>query len=128
MKYILSMKKGLIALFSVLVIISAVYAGAFLEYFQGRSEGDNVRLEWKTGEEVNLQIFKIERKTPQSPYVEIASIESKGSNSYYVYIDESAYKTNDLIFVYRLKIIENDGTVSYSSEVTVSHRDRKSVV
>ena len=56
MKYILSMKKGLIALFSVF-IISVVYAGAFLEYFQGRSEGDNIRLEWKTGDEVNLQIF-----------------------------------------------------------------------
>ena len=98
-----------------------VYAGAFLDYFQGYSEGENVRLEWKTSEEVNLQNFIIERKTPQNPYIEIATIDPQGNNSFYSYLDESAYKTEDLVFIYRLKILDNDGTVSYSSEVTVSH-------
>jgi hypothetical protein len=105
----------------ILVAVITIYAGAFLEYFHGRSEGDDVRLEWKTGEEVNLENFKIERKTPQSSFVEISTIEPKGSNSYYTYIDQSAYKSNDMIFVYRLKIVDSNGQSSYSNEVTVSH-------
>ncbi|UCH65662.1 MAG: hypothetical protein JSW63_00575 [Ignavibacterium sp.] len=121
MKYILDMKSGIIGLLSIIIIASAVYAGAFLDYFHGHSEGDDVRLEWRTGEEVNLQRFVIERKTPQSPFVELATIDPKGSNSFYSFLDEAAYKTEDLVFIYRLKIIDNDGATSHSSEVTVSH-------
>jgi hypothetical protein len=105
----------------VLLAVTALYAGAYLEYFQGRSEGDDIRLEWKTGEEVNLQNFKIERKTPQNSFVEIATVQPKGNNSYYSYLDQSAYKMSGLIFIYRLKIVDTNGQASYSNEVTVSH-------
>lgn len=107
--------------FIFLLFISVVYAGAYIEYFHARSEGEDVRLEWKTGEESNLNKFVVERKTPQSSFVEIGSIDSKGSNSYYTYIDKNAYKANDLLFSYRLKIVENNNNVAYSSEVSVSH-------
>lgn len=104
-----------------LIFISAVYAGAYIDYFQARSEGEDVRLEWKTGEEINLQNFAIERKTPQSSFTEIAIVNPKGSNSFYSYLDKNAYKSADLLFNYRLKIVDNNNVVSYSSEVTVSH-------
>ncbi len=120
-EYILSMKKAILNLFSILFLAVAVYAGAFLNYFQGHSEGENVRLEWKTSEEVNLQNFIIERKTLQSLYIEIATIEPKGNNSFYSYLDESAYKTEDLIFKYQLKIVDTDGSTSFSAEVSISH-------
>lgn len=103
------------------LVATAVFAGTFLEYFQGRSDGEDIRLEWKTQEEVNLQHFKIERKTPQSSFVDITTIQPKGSNSYYSYLDQSAYKPNNLIFIYRLKIVDTNGQVSYSNEVSVSH-------
>jgi len=121
MKYILTMQRGSLKLFLIFIIATSVYGGAFLDYFHGRSEGDDVRLEWKTGEEVNLQQFVIERKTSQSPFVELASIEPEGDNSFYSYLDEAAYKAEDLVFIYRLKIVDNDGSISFSSEVTVSH-------
>ena len=105
----------------VLLTVTAIFAGTFLEYFHGRSEGDDVRLEWKTREEVNLQHFKIERKTPQNSFVEISTVQPKGNNSYYTYLDQSAYKTTDMIFIYRLKIVDNNSQTSYSNEVTVSH-------
>ncbi|MGB5287173.1 MAG: hypothetical protein WBQ32_04835 [Ignavibacteriaceae bacterium] len=105
----------------VLLAVAALYAGTFLEYFHGRSEGEDIRLEWKTREEVNLQHFKIERKTPQNSFVEISTVQPKGSNSYYTYLDQSAYKTTDMIFIYRLKIVDTNGQTSYSNEVTVSH-------
>jgi bacteriorhodopsin len=105
----------------ILFAVAALYAGAYLEYFQGRSEGEDIKLEWKTGEEINLQEFKIERKTPQNSYVEIAMVQPKGSNSYYSYLDQSAYKMSGLIFIYRLKIVDTNGQASYSNEVTVTH-------
>ncbi|OQY73168.1 MAG: hypothetical protein B6D44_07980 [Ignavibacteriales bacterium UTCHB2] len=108
-------------IFVVLLLIATVYGGAFIQYFQGKSESDNIKLEWQTGEENNLQNFKIERKTPQSSFTEIETIQPKGSNSYYSYLDQTTYKTNDLIFIYRLKIVDNNGQVTYSNETTVSH-------
>jgi hypothetical protein len=106
---------------TILLIATAVLAGTYLEYFQGRSEGEDIRLEWKTREEVNLQHFKVERKTPQSSFVEITTIEPEGNNSYYTYLDQSAYKTDNMLFIYRLKIIDTNGQASYSNEVSVSH-------
>lgn len=103
------------------LIIATVYAGAYIEYFHARSESDNVRLEWQTSEETNLQKFVIERKTPQSSFTEIASVSPKGNNSNYVFTDQNAYKTNDMVFVYRLKIVDNNDQVTYSADVTVSH-------
>lgn len=104
-----------------LLFITAVYAGAYIDYFHARSDGEDVRLEWKTGEETNLQKFVIERKTPQSIFTEIAIINPKGSNSLYSFIDQNAYKSTDLLFNYRLKIVDNSNQASYSHEVTVSH-------
>src|SRR3989304_5350997 len=104
MEYILGMKKGILKLFSVLFVVAAVYAGAFLDYFHGRSEGEDIRLEWRTSEEVNLRHFIIERKTPQSPFIELATIEPLGSNSFYTYLDDSAYKIDGLTFYRRIHL------------------------
>ena len=120
-RYILAMQKGLLKLFSILFIAGSIYGGAFLDYFHGRSENEDVRLEWKTSEEINLKDFIIERKAYNSSYAELATIQPKGSNSMYTYLDESAYKTNDIVFIYRLKIVDSDGSTSYSNEVSVSH-------
>ena len=103
------------------LIIATVYAGAYIEYFHARSESDNVRLEWQTSEETNLQKFVIERKTPQSSFTEVASVAPKGNNSNYIFTDQNAYKTNDMVFVYRLKIVDNNDQVTYSADVTVTH-------
>lgn len=103
------------------LIIASVYAGAFIQYFHARSESDDIKLEWQTGEETNLSKFVIERKTPQSAFAEIATINPKGNNSYYSYLDQNAYKSNGVIFNYRLKIVDNNSQVTYSAETTVSH-------
>lgn len=114
------MKKGLFLGILLGVFVATIFAGAYLDYFHVSSEGDNVQLQWKTEEETNLKQFDIERKTPGGAYADIAVIQAKGSNSYYSYTDKSAYKANDLIFVYRLKIVDNDNSYSYSNEVSVS--------
>jgi len=114
------MKKTLFQILLVLSIIGTSLAGAFMEYFHARTEGENVKLEWKTGDETNLQNFVIERKTQNSSYVELTTINPKGSNSFYSFVDESVYKSSDYVFTYRLKIVDNDQKISYSSEVSIS--------
>jgi hypothetical protein len=99
-------------------VISTALAGAFIEFFNARSEGENVRLEWKVGDESALKNYVIERKTPQSEYMEIASINPKGNNSVYSYLDESVYKANDIVFIYRLKIVADQ--ISYTEGVSVT--------
>src|ERR1035438_4850770 len=100
--------------------VSVAFAGAYLDYFQAKSEGDNVQVEWKTGDETNVNHYSIQRKTPHFSYVEIATVQPNGSNSIYSFIDQSIYKTNDIIFIYQLKIIDNNMQTSFSSEVSVS--------
>jgi hypothetical protein len=106
---------------SALLLIATVYAGAYIDYFHAKSESDNITLEWKTSEEVNLQKFVIERRTTQGSFSEIATISAKGSNSFYSFVDENAYKASDVLFIYHLKIVDNYNQVSYSADVTVSH-------
>lgn len=114
------MKLRLVQIFGFLLIVSCVFAGAYLEFFHARSEGENVKLEWKTGDENNLKHFVVQRRNPGSSYIDITTIPPKGSNSFYTYIDESAYKITDLIFIYRLKIVDLNNSTSYSSEVSVT--------
>ncbi len=114
------MKKGLFLSILLGLFVTSIFAGAYLDYFHVSSDGDNVLLQWKTEEETNLKQFVIERKTPDGSYTDIASVQAAGSNSYYSYVDKSAYKANDLIFIYRLKIVDNDNSYSYSNEVSVS--------
>ena len=114
------MKKKLFQILLVLSIVGTSLAGAFMEYFHARSEGENVKLEWKTGQESNLKNFILERKTQQSAYVELSTISPKGDNSFYTYVDESVYKSSDYVFTYRLRIVDADQKISYSSEVSVS--------
>ena len=106
---------------TLIIAAGSLIAGAFLDFFYAKSEDGKVKIEWKTTSESNLKEFVIERRTYNTSYTEVSRISPKGSNSYYVFYDEGAYKTTDVIYVYRLKINERDNTSSYSREVSVSH-------
>lgn len=112
----------IILLVSIASQVGLLSAGAFLTFFQARSDGDDVVLEWQTGNETNLKQFVIERKSTESSYIEIAEVQPKGSNSFYEYNDQSAYKITDAVYIYRLKIEDNDGAVSYSQEISIAHK------
>ncbi|MCX8057340.1 MAG: hypothetical protein N3F03_07025 [Ignavibacteria bacterium] len=114
------MKKNLTLIF-VFTLISIVFAGATLEFFRGRSESDKVILEWKSREEVAIKEFVVERKTLNGEYIPIGTVQPKGNNSYYTFIDETAFKSLGSIYYYRLKIVDYNGSVSYSNEISILH-------
>jgi dolichyl-phosphate-mannose--protein O-mannosyl transferase len=115
------MKITLNSIFLFLLLAATVFAGAFVTIFTVSNQGDNIEITWSTSQETNLKDFIIQRKTYQSDYTDIATIQPKGNNSSYSYIDRAAYKTNDVLYIYRLKIEDNDGSVSYLEQQSISH-------
>jgi hypothetical protein len=114
------MKKVITTLF-VLSLVTLVFAGATLEFFRGKSENDKVFLEWKSREESALKEYVIERKSLNGDYIPLATIQPKGNNSYYTFIDETAFKSLGSIYYYRLKIVDYNGSISYSNEISIFH-------
>ncbi len=103
------------------ILSQLLFASALISMLQAKSDGDNVILEWQTTTEKNLKEFVIQRKTPNSDFMDLATVKPKGDNSFYSYKDQSAYKVNDKFYIYRLKIVDNDNSISYSAEVSVVH-------
>jgi hypothetical protein len=97
-----------------------IYAGAELVSFNAKSQNGNVVLNWQTSSETNLKHFVVERKSVDGSYFDIAIVEPR-SDKNYQYIDQSAFKTLDAVYSYRLRIVDNDGSSSYSSIQSVYH-------
>ncbi len=112
------MKNKIYILF--IIISSVIYAGAQLIYFNATSKDGNVILEWKTSSETNLNYFVIERAAASGSFIPIARIEPRADKTY-EYIDQTAFKSLDAVYTYRLKIVDNDGSVSYSATISVAH-------
>ncbi|MBV6511762.1 MAG: hypothetical protein HRU80_09080 [Ignavibacteriales bacterium] len=103
------------------LLSATLISGAFIEFFQAKSENSAVKLEWKTNTESSLKEFVVERKTVNGNFIVIGKVAARGDNSYYTFIDEAAFKSNDYVFVYRLKLVDTDSQHSYSKEISVSH-------
>lgn len=110
--------KNIIAI--LLVFAGILLAGADLLKFTARSSGGNIVVNWQTTTETNLKQFVVERKTLNGSFVEIGVVNPQADKNY-EYVDQTAFKVSDQLYVYRLKIVDNDGSVSYSWEVAVPH-------
>lgn len=112
------MKKIIIVL---IVLSFEIFAGAFLEWFTAKSDGNNVTLSWFTSSEENLKEFIVLRGTDKDNLSEIGTVDAKGDNSLYKFTDENAYKENESFYVYRLRLVDSDGNYSYSGIASVTH-------
>ncbi|MFA3783198.1 hypothetical protein ABRY23_09070 [Melioribacteraceae bacterium 4301-Me] len=113
--------KSIFKTFITLIVFSSLlFAGAEIINFTVRSENENVIISWQSISENNLKYYVIERSTFKGNFAEIAII-YPNENKTYEYVDASAYKDADALYIYRLKIVDNDGTVTYSKAVSVSH-------
>ncbi|MFI5187187.1 MAG: S8 family serine peptidase [Chitinophagales bacterium] len=88
--------------------------------FNAYKQNNNVLLEWKTAEELNIDHYEIEVARTSKEYqlnnfVRIGQVASHGNSSIpqdYDFTDAENNKTG--VRYYRLKIIQNDGSVQYS--------------
>jgi len=80
-----------------------------------------VDISWSTATEVNSNRFEIERKSVSSDWTKIGEVAASGNSNSpkeYMFTDNSV--TSGQI-VYRLKIVDNDGSFAYSKEIEVEN-------
>lgn len=91
-----------------------------LSSFIAKPNYDEALLNWSTSSESNNKGFQIERRLAEkSEWNLVAFVEGKGTtteNQSYTYKDK---KLNPGVYVYRLKQVDYDGTVSISQEIEV---------
>jgi hypothetical protein len=103
----------------ILVCIATVFAGVTIE-LTVYSQGDNASLVWSVSGVTlsDQQRFSIQRKTPQTDYAEIASVTASNSIFSYQYTDKAAFKTSDVIYSYRIRLVDGSGYVYGTSKET----------
>lgn len=83
--------------------------------FNARKEGAyDARITWETAQEVDIKLFEIERSADGIDFERVGSVQPKLSleKNHYTFLDE---QPSIPFSYYRLKIIEEDGSSSYSS-------------
>ncbi|MEG8947185.1 hypothetical protein [Rosettibacter firmus] len=112
--------KSKILLIILLISSFAAFGGAQLIYFTATSKDGNVILEWKALSETNLDYYLVERANSSGNFIPLARVEPRADKTY-EFIDQTAFKSADAVYTYQLKIVDKDGSVSYSSKVSVAH-------
>jgi hypothetical protein len=82
--------------------------------FKALAEGQTASLAWTTSEEINSERFDIERSQNGKNWSKIGSLASHNEsrvNQYYSFVDPSPLRGDNL---YRLKMVDLDGTFAYS--------------
>ncbi len=105
-----------------------------LDKFDASSNGTDITVKWQAFDESGVASYEIERSiaTP-SAFKKITSKKAEGSGHLYTYIDRDAYLKDkskkdgnpvlqDNVYSYRLKIIFDDDSYTYSNQVNVTHK------
>ncbi len=115
------MKRWIATLALTAAAASSVWAGVEILSLTVYALGDHARLEWRTGQEISFQKFVVERSADGSFYFPVGQIDARGSFSEYSFTDESPLDVErERTFFYRLKLLNLDGTQSYTAAVEVS--------
>lgn len=88
-----------------------------LTNFAAGVQGQSVLLKWTTAQEINSFKFEIERKTENTNWNKIGEIMANGNSSVATNYSFQDNNLNTGEYSYRLKMIDIDGTFSYSQVV-----------
>lgn len=91
--------------------------------FYGKKVEEGVQLNWQTSNETNFSHFEIERSENGKLFEKIGKlISNKGEN--YKFVDASL---NNELNYYRLKMVDLDGTSSYSTIISIKNESNSEV-
>jgi hypothetical protein len=92
--------------------------------FSAQTAGSNNRLYWNTANESNMQWFEVERSNDGRVFIAVGKVTAlNAANNAYNFSDESKSDVN----YYRLKMVNKDGSFSYSFIVTVKRTAKGSL-
>lgn len=123
------MKRIGLILVLLLGVLTANAVQVTLQFFQAKSNGNTIILEWKSTAESDVAAYDIERAGSDNVFRYVGTVTAKGSNQSYTYTDDEAFGKRDgnnetvtrNYFTYRLKIVSSDKNTSYSNTVGVVH-------
>jgi hypothetical protein len=91
--------------------------------FKGSLRNNATLLEWETANEINTSNFVVERSTDGRNFQQIGTVaanDNSGINSKYSYTDNDVTRQSSSIVYYRLKMVDNDASYTYSDIVTIT--------
>jgi hypothetical protein len=90
--------------------------------FKGSLQSNGTLLEWETANEVNTSQFALERSLDGQNFKQIGTVAAAGNDgkNKYSYTDNEAMQQSSLVLYYRLKMIDKDGSFTYSDVVTIT--------
>jgi len=112
----------------IFLIAVPLFATNIIKSFSGIALEDKVVLIWETANEQQLDHFMVERSTDGDMFFMLGVIQCKNQASTYEFIDESVFAkptsdaTNDRVYIYRLKLVYNDGHSEYTDPIQVTPR------
>lgn len=115
--------RSILVISMVILVPLLLWAGADILEFRAEAQGESaVLLTWRTGVEVSLTTFQIQRSANGTTFYTIGDMEPTGSYSEYQYLDTNLLKQSVKTYYYRLKIVDTNGAVTYSEvrEVTMT--------
>lgn len=106
--------------------VSAAQLPVSLTSFTAAEKDKKVAIDWITASELNVAKFEIERSKDGFSFITISSQNAFGqrSNNYH-FTDNTPSMGNN---IYRIKVIDNNGTISYSKVWTVNIFNKASAV
>ena len=112
----LKIKFIVLATFFVLPVL--LTGGAKISEFTARQQNNSIVIRWVSTSEYHVDSYEIERSINNSNWESRKIVQAKGSGTsntkqVYSFVDKSIFKSNQSTFSYRLKIIDNDGSISY---------------
>lgn len=94
--------------------------------FYGEQQENNVLLNWATATEKNSHHFEIERSVNGLNFENIDAVKAKGKSAVviaYQYADRSPSLNSNILY-YRLRMVDNDGSYTYSNTIAINRNVR----
>ena len=99
-----------------------------LTSFSGKKEINEIGLKWITSQEINSNFFDIERSAKSSPFLAIGKVWASGAfnGANYNFIDKDVSTSGN--YLYRLKIVDNNGQFEYSKTLNFNVQTPKKII
>ena len=93
--------------------------------FTGEKVNNIVNLNWTTSNEKNLESFEIEKSSDLKVFTKIGSVIAKNINEKNIYSFVDLNKNEKSQIYYRLKMIDFDGSLSFSKVIFIANETNK---
>lgn len=110
---------------------TSIIGGSFpvvLSFFKGEAIPGAIQLLWETAQEENSDLFEVERSLDGRFFEQIGTVESAGNSSSPVFytFDDVRVEPN-VVYYYRLRMVDVDGSFEWSNTVEVTFNERNEI-